>query len=42
MDSDRPLWTGIRPYNLDGVLRAVEKASEIMKKEGEDAIGMEV
>lgn len=41
MDSDKPLWTGIRPYNLDSVLRAVEKASEVMKKEGEDAIGTE-
>ena len=42
MDSDKPLWTGIHPYNLDSALRAVEKASDVMKKEGEDAIGMEV
>ena len=40
LDFDKPLWTGIRPYNLDGVLRAVEKASEVMKKEGEGAIDM--
>ena len=40
--SDKPLWTGIRPYNLDSVLRAVEKASEVMKKEGEVAVDMEV
>ena len=41
MGYDNPLWTGIRPYDLDSVMRAVEKASKIMKGEGEDAIGME-
>ena len=37
---NKPLWTGIRPYNLDDVMRAVDKASEVMQRDGEEAIGI--